>query len=282
MQRVIASIDREYRFLDLPDPGELLMPGILWGSFEHALTPAFWVSQAWMAGEPSPTSFQLGRTLVEEVVACLLGGHGAPAEIGLGAFARIREELARTRKNTLSHDRCEDLLLTPLSINGQLVRYRFARQRAKYLATSLQMLRSINEAELGDIDFRNELCTLPGIGLKTASWIVRNRRASDAVAILDIHIVRACQIMGLFPRRVDLARSYRELEGLFLEFCLRAGARASAMDSTIWGTMRTLSKRLLKRLIDLTHCLKDSLPLFQMGESDVGPRRKQRGLVPTP
>jgi thermostable 8-oxoguanine DNA glycosylase len=265
MQRVIADIGGEYRFLDLPEPAELLMPGIRWGSFEHALTPAFWVSQAWMEGEPTSTSFQLGKTLVEEVVVCLLGGHGAPAEVGLAAFARVREELARTQDNLLSYEICKRLLLEPLTVNGRPIHYRFARQRAKYLAGSLQALKSVDEDELDDVDFRDALCGLPGIGPKTASWIVRNRRASDEVAILDIHIVRACQIMSVFPERSDPTRNYRELEARFLEFCLSAQARASVMDSTMWGTMRKLSKRLLNLLVDPNGCLEDSLPLFQAG-----------------
>ena len=265
MQRVIADIGGEYRFLDLPEPAELLMPGIRWGSFEHPLTPAFWVSQAWMEGEPTSTSFQLGKTLVEEVVVCLLGGHGAPAEVGLAAFARVREELAKQNAEVLSYERCESLLLEPLMINGRRVHYRFARQRAKYLAASLRDLKAIDEDKLDDVDFRDALCRLPGIGPKTASWIVRNRRGSDEVAILDVHIVRACQIMSVFPERSDPSRNYRELEARFLEFCLSARARASVMDSTMWGTMRKLSKRLLCLLIDPTGCLEDSLPLFQAG-----------------
>jgi thermostable 8-oxoguanine DNA glycosylase len=279
MQRVIADIGGKYRFLDLPEPAELLMPGIRWGSFEHALTPTFWVSQAWMEGEPTPTSFQLGKTLVEEVVVCLLGGHGAPAEVGLAAFARVREELAKTKDGVLSYEGCHRLLLQPLTVGGRTVHYRFARQRAKYLAGSLQALKSINEDKLGDVDFRDALCRLPGIGPKTASWIVRNRRASDEVAILDIHIVRACQIMSVFPERSDPTRNYRELEARFLEFCRSAQARASVMDSTMWGTMRKLSKRLLNLLVDPTSCLEDSLPLFQAREEHVRKQRQPRGLA---
>jgi thermostable 8-oxoguanine DNA glycosylase len=265
VQRVIAEIGGGYRFLDLPEPAEFLMPGIRWGSFEHPLTPAFWVSQAWMEGEPTSTSFQLGKTLVEEVVLCLLGGHGAPAEVGLAAFARVREELAQDDDALLSRERCETLLLEPLMINGRRIHYRFARQRAKYLAASLRFLKLIDEEALGDIDFRDSLCRLPGIGPKTASWIVRNRRASDKVAILDVHIVRACRIMRVFPERSDPSRNYRELEARFLEFCHNARARASVMDSTMWGTMRKMSKRLLNRLVDPTGRLDESLPLFKAG-----------------
>jgi endonuclease III len=41
--------------------------------------------------------------------------------------------------------------------------------------------------------------SLPGIGPKTASWIARNWLDADDVAILDIHIMRVGQVIGLFP-----------------------------------------------------------------------------------
>ncbi|MBB4041653.1 thermostable 8-oxoguanine DNA glycosylase [Microvirga flocculans] len=250
MQQVIAKIAGTYAALDLPDPDAWLMPGIRWGSFEHALTPAFWVSQAWMSDEAQAPSFRLGKTLVEEVVVCLLGGHGMPAEVGLAASDRICKALADTADNLLSDEECERLLLEPFLVGGRPVRYRFARQRARYLAGTLRGLKAIDEAGLSDVAFRDALCTLPGIGPKTASWIVRNRRASDAVAILDVHIIRACQIMGVFPESACPARHYLGLEKRFLDFCLAAGARASVVDAVMWGTMRRVSKRLLNQLID--------------------------------
>lgn len=250
VQQVIAAFRDGYRFLDLPDPDEVLMPGVIWGRHEHALTPAFWVSQAWMGGEVKREDFQLGKTLTEEVVACLLGGHGAPAEVGLAASARVRGEMSRRRADTLSQSVLEDLLLQPLQVRGRAVHYRFARQRAKYLACALIGLQSIDEESLSDIELREALCRLPGIGPKTASWIVRNRRGSDHVAILDIHIIRACRLMGVFPEDADPARHYRNLENRFLEFCARAGTRPSVTDAIMWATMRNISPRLMHFLVD--------------------------------
>ena len=51
---------------------------------------------------------------------------------------------------------------------------------------------------------RDALTAIPGVGLKTASWAVRNHRASDSVAVLDVHIVRACEHLGVFPARSDV------------------------------------------------------------------------------
>lgn len=266
MQQVVASFEDGYRTLTLPDPEELVLPGVKWGRHEHPLTPAFWVSQSWMFEDISRGEFRLGASLAEEVAVCLLGGHGAPAEVGLAAFARVRDELQRRQTDVLPVDVLEELLIQPLTVRGRPVRYRFARQRAKYLAGALDGLRSIDEEVLDDIGFRDAMCRLPGIGPKTASWIVRNRRASDRVAILDVHIVRACWLMGVFPLNADPARHYRRLELRFLEFCERTSSRASALDAVMWGTMRKLSGKFMRLLVDRAAVMDEYPPSMQVGD----------------
>ena len=44
---------------------------------------------------------------------------------------------------------------------------------------------------MSPVALRDWLLAIPGIGPKTASWIVRNRTGSSAVAIIDVHILRA-------------------------------------------------------------------------------------------
>lgn len=264
MQQVIGGLEGVYRFLELPDPEEWLMPGVRWGSFEHALTPAFWVSQAWQAGEPAQ-GFALCADLTEEVVTCLLGGHGAPAEVGLAASTRVVDVLRTDGVRRMTLDRAIELLTTPLDVNGRAVRYRFANQRAKYLIGCLEGLTQLEEPDLSDMELRNSLCALPGIGPKTASWIVRNRRGSDAVAILDLHIVRACEHMKVFPEGADPARRYFDLEARFLEFCDRAGARASIVDAVMWATMRNMSRSMLKLMVDVRATTGNHLPQFECG-----------------
>lgn len=268
MQRVVARFGERYGFLDLPDPEEYVVPGVAWGRFEHPLTAAFWSSQAWMAGEPEPATFRLGRTLAEELAACLLGGHGAPAEVGLAAYGRIRDALAQRGDGRLPAEVAERLLTEPLDVDGRRVRYRFARQRARHLAGALDGLQHIDADALADVALRDALRALPGIGPKTASWIVRNRRGSDAVAILDVHIVRACRVMGVFPDDADPGRGYVALERRFLAFCEAARARASVMDATMWVTMRGISPRLYNRIVDPRHRFADKRRATKGGERE--------------
>jgi hypothetical protein len=131
------------------------MDGLRWGAFDHPLTPAFWVTQAWMAGLPDVGQFRLGRSLVEEVVYCLLGGYGIPAEVGVAAAERVCDTLAGASDLVLGHKRLEQMLSRPLTLRGRAVRYRFAAQRAKYLSGALAMISEFDEAALGDIELRN-------------------------------------------------------------------------------------------------------------------------------
>lgn len=252
MQQAVARFGSTLKEIPLPDPGHEVLPGVPWGRFEHALTPAFWVVQAWMM-EPdiNREGFRLGQSLVEEVAACILGGYGIPAEMGLAAYARVRpslDELAGLSPED-ARPRIEAMLATPLMISGKPKRYRFATQKSGHLAGALGAARRIDEAKLGDIALRDELRRLPGIGPKTASWIVRNRRGSDAVAILDIHVVRAGKIMGIFEQTADVNRSYLAMERRFLDFCTATPVRASVLDAAIWQTMRTLGRDFVSYLV---------------------------------
>nr|WP_206606033.1 hypothetical protein [Steroidobacter cummioxidans] len=78
---------------------------------------------------------------------------------------------------------------------------------------------------------------LPGIGPKTASWIARNWMDADDVAILDIHIMRVGQIIGLFPSNLTVDRHYFDLEALFLQFSRALDVRASELDAVVWHEM---------------------------------------------
>lgn len=245
MQSVFALQGGRAIVRHLPDAQEELVPRVRWGHHDEMFTPAFWIAHAWMEEAAGPAPFALGNSLPEEIAACLLGGYGAPAEVGLAAFDRLRSELDRCQSEAAAFE----LLSEPFDIAGRRVRYRFAGQRARYLSACLSTIDRLDENALDDRALRDRLRELPGIGPKTASWIVRNRRASDQVAILDIHIVRACVGMGLFRTGVDPTRHYDELEALFLNFCRHGGARASVMDAVMWKIMRSIGAPLRSILL---------------------------------
>jgi N-glycosylase/DNA lyase len=221
----------------LPDPDEMVLQGVVWGAPEVAFTPAYWVTQYWMRDDTYPLHQRLGESLEEEVVACLLGGYGIPAEIGLAAFARLKERDLVTAGGQRYREIAE-ALLSPLTIDGRQVRYRFWAQRARYIAGALVVLADSAPPTHSATSLRSYLLAIPGIGPKTASWIVRNWLASDDVAILDIHIVRAGQLMGLYSRSENVTDRYFEMERRFLDFAKALNVPAARLDALIWAHMR--------------------------------------------
>lgn len=57
------------------------------------------------------------------------------------------------------------------------------------------------------------------IGPKTASWIVRNYRKSDCVAIIDIHIHRAGLLAGFLILKTIYKKITLKWKRSFLNFC---------------------------------------------------------------
>lgn len=223
-------------FLELPAAQEELLPGVAWGRVDAFPTPAYWAYQV-MAKRVlgDPPEYKLGKTLTQEVAACLLGGHGIPAAVGIAAFERLRDE--GVLAGSPSEQELLELLQSPLDVHGRAVHYRFAQQKARYLSGCLSQL-SIGEPPIGSgRALRDWLTQLPGIGHKTASWIARNWLRADDVAILDIHILRVGAVIGLFPTNLTVERHYFALEELFLSLSQRMGVRASELDAVIWYEM---------------------------------------------
>jgi N-glycosylase/DNA lyase len=248
--------------IELPSPDELLIKDVRWGAIEAFPSPAYWQYQVIarrLAGRPA--RYKLGRTLSEEVGACLLGGHGIPAPVGMAAYERLRK-LGAFTETPPPEAQFEAWLREPMQVGQRQVRYRFAAQKARYLAASLPFVRSAPEFSAGN-QLRDWLMQLPGIGPKTASWIARNWMDADDVAILDIHIMRVGQTIGLFPRELTVERHYSQLEALFLQFSKALDVRASELDAVVWYEMA--SSPTMSRII-----------MDQLRETSIGTNRRRR------
>ncbi|WP_138992757.1 8-oxoguanine DNA glycosylase [Larkinella sp. C7] len=231
---------------DFPYPNKELLPGVQWGHFDQFYTPAYWKLQYTVTpfSENSDT-FRLGKDVIEEVVACLLGGYGLPAELGLQAFDRLKSK--RLIEPGVQEGKIKEVLSQPYyTKNNRKVTYRFYNQKSKYIANFL------NRADLDmaytndDIQLRNWLLDIKGIGPKTASWITRNWLKSEKVAIIDVHILRAGIIAGIFNANSDVNIEYFDLERRYLDFCHALDVLPSYMDSLMWINMRRTSRIALK------------------------------------
>jgi N-glycosylase/DNA lyase len=231
-----------------PMPEAFVLPGLKWGKPTVLFTPAYWMTQYWMAEDSFPEGcHRFGGSLEEEVVACLLGGHGISSEIGFAAFQRLRDSGLLADPNP----RLEDLsnsLREPLDISGRKRTYRFWSQKARYILSALRSLRERPIPTEPARALRDQLIKLPGIGLKTGSWIVRNWSGSNDVAILDVHIVRAGRLMGLYSSAQRVDKEYFEMEHIFLKLTKAMKTGTANLDSLIWRQMRS-SPRLVASLL---------------------------------
>jgi thermostable 8-oxoguanine DNA glycosylase len=256
MKTIILANDSEKAWQLLCDaarqlPGEdhELMPGVRWGDCAQLYTPAFWKIQyiSHMQRQEPRRIYKLGKTILEEIIVCLLGGFGMPSEVGLAAFDRLKQQQLIRPK--VSREQLYQALVTPFVLpNGKKITYRFYNQKSSYI------FKLLNRDDLSaiplhsDLELRSWLLTVNGIGLKTASWITRNWLDSDRVAILDVHILRAGLLAGFYHKNYDLTKYYLPLEKQYLSFCEALDVSSGIMDAIIWDFMKKTNRLALSAL----------------------------------
>lgn len=245
----------------IPPENAMLFQNIKWGSFAKSFTPAYWKMQIIMGGvcNRSRNGYRTAANLSDEVCSCLLGGYGVSAEICYAAYRKLKENGLTT---PCSKEHCDEVagkiynaLSSNLQVSGRLVKYRFPKQKSLRIAQALVKLES-EDCPKEDLAFRDWLLTFNGIGYKTASWITRNWLGSDKVAIIDIHIFRACTLMGLFSGTENISKEYRDLEEKFLNMARAMKVKPAEMDLIIWMRMREMGRagtKLFNKYRKLSH-----------------------------
>lgn len=234
--------------VELPAAEAEVVPGVRWGAVEAFPSPAYWAYQVIARRVTSRSvQYKLGASLREEVGACLLGGHGIPAGIGLLAFDHLKQRGAFERDPPNEHELLR-WLSEPMKANGKFVHYRFAAQKARYLAAAMLTLSSEAPPTSSSRALRDWLTKIPGIGYKTASWVVRNWMDADDVAILDIHVVRAGFLAGFLDHQLTVERHYLKLEEQFVRFSRALGVRPGELDAVIWMEMAQ-SRRAVEKIV---------------------------------
>jgi len=222
--------------IHLPHESSEVIPGVKWGKACSFPTPAYWKTRAIqrrLSGDI--INNKLGRTLAEETGACILGGYGIPSSVGLAAFSLLKDHSIFEKPH--SEEEIYQILKQKIPHKGSLIRYRFARQKSKYLAKAIPRIHNNQPVHKKGKELRDWLTTLSGVGLKTASWITRNYEDSDDVAILDVHILRVGVFTGFFNEDYNIAKDYRKLEAQFIEFSNGLNIRPSELDAVIWYGM---------------------------------------------
>jgi N-glycosylase/DNA lyase len=209
-----------------------------WGAPHEVGSAAYWVACTKELDEPA--HFRLADSLIEEVAACILGGYGMTAEVGLAAFTALRD--AGLLQRDVSAGDLLAALSAPLSLPGstRIARYRYPRQRSDRLAAAL---RYVADAEIptDGVALRDWLLGCPGVGPKTASWVARNW-STAAVAIVDVHVQRAGVSAGVFDPAWRLPRDYAKFETSFLAFATAGSVPPALLDTCIWQQLHELGR----------------------------------------
>lgn len=211
----------------------------------------------------APLTYQLGRHLNEECAAAVLGGFGMPASLAMAAYEQVRQAGLLHPEARPSVTDLEDVLCRPLNVDGHVRRYRFPHQRAKRLASVLAHLRQ-GPAPQDPLALREWLLHVPGVGPKTASWIVRNHLGSDSVAIVDVHLVRAGLAAGVFDPGWRLPRDYEVFEQAFLQWAEHSEVSAALLDATIWGALASAGE-LACDILGVTKLGQQPMPVWPCG-----------------
>ncbi|MBN9139251.1 MAG: hypothetical protein J0H23_00330 [Micrococcales bacterium] len=207
---------------------------VSWGeSWEHG-TAAYWLEATRRAARVAdPNRHRLTDSLHDEVALCMLGGFGMPYELALAAYTAVHQQVL-LGDPTPAESAIEAVLLEPVRVGNATRRYRFPHQRARRLAGALRHLHA-SPAPTDPLEAREWLTSAPGIGPKTASWIVRNRWPDAPVAILDVHVLRAGARATVFPEDARISTAYRQLEALFVAWAAVEEVRPADLDATIWA-----------------------------------------------
>ena len=188
--------------------------------------------------------------LKHELLFCLLGGFGVSYEHGRSAatvVGRLDPFAAGWGDDELTQEIAQVLILPqfePRRRNGSLRSYRFPKRKAAVIVRARRWL--LDNASIAvqlqamctSKERRDFLQGCPGIGPKTASWLLRNLGLGSDLAIIDVHILRALAESGRVPEDTRLPRDYDAAERAFLDWCDELHAPPAAFDLFVWHWQR--------------------------------------------
>jgi hypothetical protein len=163
--------------------------------------------------------------------------------MGLAAFRAVRAAGLIATNPAPTSRAIERILSQPLVLEPgrRPIRYRFPLQRANRVSRALQFL-SDRQVPEDAWELRDWLLDVPGIGPKTASWVVRNWHGTDGIAIIDVHVHRAGLAAGFFLPSWKLPRDYALFEAAFSQVARIGGVSTAALDARIWRDLSFLGR----------------------------------------
>lgn len=193
----------------------------------------------------------LNEKLVEEFFFVILGGFGISYELNKSAHLLLSKKGFLNKELYIDEENLREVYILlreelgkpqfePRTNNNELRRYRFIETKPKTITHAGNWLwrecnwnleQMLNKKE---IDLRAWLCTCPGIGLKSASWYLRNVGYNYDLAVLDVHVLRFLSYFGIEVPKTINDNTYLYLESLLRTACNNIGISLGSMDYLLW------------------------------------------------
>lgn len=192
------------------------------------------------------------QAIMDEFFFVLLGGFGISYEQNISGLKVLKSKgfidsnLYRTKQlaeNTAFKLRLElsTPQFEPATKSRGLRRYRFIETKPNVISNAGLWLWQECQWQLPEkvnsfcaADARLWLCDCPGLGMKSASWLLRNAGFNDDCAVFDVHIMRFLSKIGLSVPDQLTVKAYLQLEDTLRAICQRIGASLGAMDYLLW------------------------------------------------
>jgi hypothetical protein len=138
--------------------------------------------------------------------------------------------------------------LSPLLIRAILSQHRHPRRAEGFFMALIRDENHILRCAIDSIarpDTPQEIRRLlidrvPGLGPKQSSLLLRNLGMGQNLAVLDRHVLRFMQLIGIVDRIHVVAglAQYEKIENVFLEYAKHRRLPADALDLAVWIVMR--------------------------------------------
>ncbi|MGE7273609.1 hypothetical protein ACQKK5_19360 [Brevibacillus panacihumi] len=190
--------------------------------------------------------------VLDEFFFVLLGGFGISYELNISALQILKlqglfEERYYQDKNSLNfienkiREEFSKQQFAPTTSNGQPRKYRYIETKPRTISNAGYWLWENCQWKLYDklqnmntTESRMWLCSCPGIGMKSASWFLRNTGFSEDCAVFDVHIIRFLDYLGFNTPNPLTEKMYLYLEDALRKECRNAGVSLGKMDYLLW------------------------------------------------
>ncbi|MFC1536780.1 DNA lyase [Pseudomonadota bacterium] len=200
----------------------------------------------------SETEYSEGK-LWEELVCCILSSQ-VTFELSQAVTQNLKRNglLGIDAMSYSYEERLRESLMSPVSVGGRYIKYRFPNAKAKQIAAARDniygdgiSLREMLCANSEPSELRDALVKLvPGLGMKQASMYLRNVSNSFELAVIDSHVLKYMDVLDLvkkIPSTISKAQ-YLAKESVLTKYAKKFGYPVGCVDYAIWIVMRVARK----------------------------------------